>query len=152
MSEPDYNSLRLQNQLCFPLYLCSKELIKKYGPLLKKLDLTYTQYAVMLYLWEHQSGSVTDLCRVLLLNTNTLSPLLQKLEQKGYIEHKRDKKDGRGVKIQLTKRGFDLRDEALSVPCAMQKCISLSDEDVETLYRLLYKVLFNIEGANHENN
>jgi DNA-binding MarR family transcriptional regulator len=101
-------SLRLQNQLCFPLYLCSKEIIGRYAPYLKPLDLTYTQYVVMMYLWEHHKTNIHNLGKALLLDTNTLTPLLQKLEKKGYIERKKSHKDGREIIVVLTEKGYKL--------------------------------------------
>ncbi len=145
-------SLRLKNQICFPLYLCSKEIIRTYTPLLEHLDLTYTQYIVMMYLWEYRSSNIRDLGKVLLLETNTLTPLLQKLEAKGYVERKPSPKDGREIIVALTNKGYALHERAKEVPEFMRNCVNLTPNEAETLYNLLYKVLFNIEGANHDNN
>jgi len=140
-----YEALRLQNQLCFPLYLCSKEFTRLYSPFLKKLDLTYTQYAVMMCLWEHDGVNVSLLCNILLLETNTLTPLLQKLEQKGYIERRKCKNDGREIKIFLTQKGSALREQAVEIPHCVAAGVNLSPEEAETLYKLLYKLLNNIK-------
>ena len=140
-------SLRLQNQICFPLYLCSKEIIGRYAPFLKPLDLTYTQYVVMMFLWEHQHTNIRDLGKVLLLDTNTLTPLLQKLEAKGYIVREKSIKDGREMIISLSERGLALQSEAAKVPDLMRACVNLSPEEAEVLYKLLYKVLLNLEGG-----
>lgn len=140
-------SLRLQNQICFPLYLCSKEIIGRYTPFLKPLDLTYTQYVVMMFLWEHQHTNIRDLGKVLLLDTNTLTPLLQKLETKGYISRKKSQKDGREILISLTERGYKLQAEAAKIPELMRACVNLTPEEAEILYKLLYKVLLNLEGG-----
>ena len=140
-------SLRLQNQICFTLYLCSKEIIGRYAPFLKPLDLTYTQYVVMMFLWEHQHTNIRDLGKVLLLDTNTLTPLLQKLEAKGYIVREKSIKDGREMIISLSERGLALQSEAAKVPDLMRACVNLSPEEAEVLYKLLYKVLLNLEGG-----
>ena len=141
----NYECLKLENQLCFPIYLCSKEIIRHYAPYLKKLDLTYSQYITMLYLWEHEQGSVKDIGEALMLDSSTLSPLLKKLESKGYISRNRVAEDERMVEIKLTKTGLCLKEKASFIPSEVGKCINLSKKDAETLYLLLYKVLYNIE-------
>lgn len=140
-----YDALRLKNQLCFPIYLCSKEIIRKYTPFLNKIDLTYTQYIVMMYFWENKESNVKDLGERLLLDSSTLTPLLKKLENKGYIERKRSFVDERNLVVRLTSKGEKLRDEALEIPKKMGKCINLSEDEAVTLYSLMYKVLANIE-------
>lgn len=140
-------SLRLQNQLCFPLYLCSKEIINRYAPFLKPLDLTYTQYVVMMYLWEYHATNIHNLGKTLLLDTNTLTPLLQKLEKKGYVERKKSQRDGREIIIALTENGYKLREQAAEIPEKIRGCANLTSEEAEILYKLLYKVLFNLEGG-----
>lgn len=143
--ELNHDSLRLKNQLCFPIYLCAKEIIRKYAPLLKKLDLTYTQYIVMMYFWEKKQSNMRDLGRALLLDPSTLTPLLVKLEAKGYITKIKSKLDGRNLDIAITDRGAKLEEKALSVPEAMRECVNLSEEEAKVLYNLTYKVLNNIE-------
>ena len=140
-----YESLRLRNQLCFPLYLASKEITRRYQPMLDKLNLTYTQYIVMMYFWEFERGSARDLSRTLLLDPSTLTPVLRKLEQKGYLGRSRDPEDERSVIITLTDRGAALQDAALSVPKQMGGCIGLSEEEAVQLGTLINKVLTNIE-------
>ena len=139
------NSLRLKNQLCFPIYLCSKEMIRRYAPLLKKLDLTYTQYIVMMYFWEKRQSNARDLSKTLLLDPSTLTPLLIKLEAKGYITRAKSELDGRNLNIVITDKGAKLEKKALSVPKTMQKCINLSKDETKVLYSLIYKALNNIE-------
>ena len=148
MKENKYDLLQLKNQLCFPMYLCSKEVIRRYTPLLEKLDLTYTQYIVMLYLWERDECNVKELGNTLLLDSSTLTPLLKKIESKGYINRIRSSSDERNLIITLTKRGEKLKDKALEIPKKMGECINLNDEEVKTLYTILYKVLTNIEKEN----
>ena len=139
-----YDSLKLKNQLCFPIYLCSKEIIRKYTPLLDDLDLTYTQYITMMVLWEHNTSNVKDISDALFLDSGTLTPLLKKLEAKDYITRTRSLKDERNLDVTITKKGLALRDKALSVPCEMGKCINLSEEEVKTLYSLMYKIVGNL--------
>ena len=140
-----YDSLTLKNQLCFPIYLASKEIIRKYTPILDKLNLTYTQYIVMMYLWEKKSSNVKEIGKTLLLDSSTLTPLLKKLESKGFITRVRFSKDERNLIIEVTEKGMKLRDEALSVPEEISKCINLSEDDAKTLYSLIYRVLMNVE-------
>ena len=141
----EYDSLTLKNQLCFPIYLCSKEIIRKYTPLLEEMDLTYTQYIVMMYFWEKEKSNVRELGKTLLLDSSTLTPLLKKLESKGYITRVRSTIDERNLDIKITKKGIDLRKKALSVPEKIGKCIDLTEEEAITLYRLVYKVLENTQ-------
>ena len=138
------DTLKLENQLCFPLYVCSKEVIKKYKPLLDKLDLTYTQYIAMMVLWEHESINVKTLGDMLYLDSGTLTPLLKKLESKGYITRKRDSNDERNLIISITTSGKKLKDNAKCVPNEIGKCICLTEKEAIELYRLLYKVLGKI--------
>ena len=140
-----YDSLSLKNQLCFPIYLCSKEIIRKYTPILDELNLTYTQYIVMMFFWENKTSNVKDLGKTLLLDSSTLTPLLKKLEKKGYITRVRSTVDERNLVLELTPEGEQLREKALTVPGKMVKCINLTDDEIKTLYKLLYKVLLNVE-------
>ena len=142
--ESKYDSLTLKNQLCFPIYLCSKEIIRKYTPMLSKLDLTYTQYIVMMYFWEKETSNVKDISQALLLDSGTLTPLLKKLEAKGYITRVRSIKDERNLEVTITEKGLNLRKKALSIPLNMANCIGLSKEESEMLYSLIYKILLNI--------
>ncbi len=144
MADP-YESLRLRNQLCFPLYLCSKEITRRYQPMLDKLNLSYTQYVVMMYFWEMGGGSAKDVSRALLLDPSTLTPVLKKLEQKGYLTRRRDPQDERSLIIHLTEAGERLQDEALSVPEKMANCLGLSADEAIRLGELIGKVLMNIE-------
>ena len=139
------DSLKLENQLCFPLYACSKEVIRRYKPILDKLDLTYTQYITMMVLWEYNDINVKKLGDMLFLDSGTLTPLLKKLESKGYITRNRDGNDERNVIISITKRGQELKKEATVVPMEIGKCINLSKDEAITLYKLLYKLLGNME-------
>ena len=137
----NYDCLLLKNQLCFPLYAASREILRKYTPLLKKLDLTYTQYIVMMVLWEEKKLTVGDLGKKLFLDTGTLSPLLKAMEKKNLLHRTRDSFDERIVMIEITQEGESLKDKALSVPEAMGKCVNLSPEEAKSLYDILYKIL-----------
>ena len=152
MEEKDYSRLKLKNQLCFPLYLCSKELVRKYTPLLNELDLTYTQYIVMMYLWERKESSLKKMASMILLDSGTLTPLLIKLEKKGYIKREKSLKDGRDLIIKITKKGEELKDEALPIPEAISECLNLSEKDAKNLYMLCYKALFNLERKEENGN
>ena len=142
--EDKYDCLKLKNQLCFPIYLCSKEIIRKYTTYLKKLDLTYTQYIVMMFFWEKKKTNVKSLGDVLMLDSSTLTPLLKKLEQKGYISRVRSSVDERNLEVSITKKGEELKKAALGIPDKIVKCINLDNKDAETLYKLVHKVLINL--------
>ena len=143
---PDrYEALRLRNQLCFPLYLCSKEITRRYQPMLDGLNLTYTQYVVMMYFWEVGRSNAKELSRALLLDPSTLTPLLKKLEQKGYLARSRDPADERNLVITLTEAGASLQDRALDIPARMGCCLGLTGDEARTLDALIRKVLSNVE-------
>lgn len=136
-----YDMLRLENQLCFPLYACSREVIKQYKPYLDELDLTYTQYIAMMVLWEKESVTVKELGIALFLDSGTLTPLLKKMEAKGLITRKRSADDERSLIVSLTEDGLALRDRAVNIPVKMAQCNCLDPEESAELYRLLYKIL-----------
>ncbi|MBP3872249.1 MAG: MarR family transcriptional regulator [Lachnospiraceae bacterium] len=136
-----YDCLKLKSQLCFPLYACSKEIIRRYKPFLDEVDLTYTQYITMMALWENKSMNVRELGLALFLDSGTLTPVLKKLENKGYLERKRSKEDERNLIVSVTEKGWELREEALSIPQSMSSCVNLEPQEAGELYRLLYKIL-----------
>ncbi|MCR5667087.1 MAG: MarR family transcriptional regulator [Eubacterium sp.] len=140
MSE-NYDALKLCNQLCFPLYACSKEIVKRYKPFLDPIDLTYTQYIAMMVVWEEKEITVKAMGEKLFLDSGTLTPVLKKLEQKGYVKRERAKDDERNLIISLTAQGEKLKEKAVSVPRDMGGCICLSPDEAATLYQLLYKIL-----------
>ena len=139
------DSLKLKNQLSFPIYLCSKEIIRKYTPLLNELDLTYTQYIVMMYFWEMEKSNVKEIGKTLLLDSGTLTPLLKKLEKKGYITRVRSTIDERNLDVEINEKGKELKEKSKSIPEKIKKCINLTEEETSTLYSLINKVLTNIE-------
>ena len=143
-----YDCLKLENQLCFPLYACSKAVISHYKPLLDKFDLTYTQYITMMAMWEHKRMNVKDFGKCLYLDSGTMTPVLKKLEAKEYLKKYRSEEDERSVIVELTEKGKKLKDKIVSVPREMGSCVNLSPEEAEQLYVLLYKVLGNLEGGN----
>lgn len=137
----NYDALKLKNQLCFPLYACSREIVKQYKPFLDEIGLTYTQYIAMMVLWEMRSVSVKELGEALYLDSGTLTPLLKKLEAAGLITRRRDQADERSVIVELTERGEALRDRAVEIPAKVMQCIPLDMEDAKELYRILYQIL-----------
>ncbi len=139
--DTEYDALKLENQLCFPLYACSKEIIRKYKPFLDKLDLTYTQYIVMMVLWDKKQVNVTELGKCLYLDSGTLTPVLKKLEKKGYLSRTRSKEDERSLLVTISAMGEALKDKAKDVPMEMGKCVRLEPEEAALLYKILYKIL-----------
>ncbi len=136
-----YDMLRLENQLCFPLYACSREIVKKYKPYLDELDLTYTQYITMMVMWEKKKINVKELGECLYLDSGTLTPLLKKLEQKGWVTRERARDDERVLIVTLTDKGQLLREKAVDIPHHMSSCVPLQPEESMLLYKLLYKIL-----------
>ncbi len=136
-----YDTLKIENQLCFPLYAASREVIKKYKPFLDAIDLTYTQYITMMILWEKTTVTAKELGEKLYLDSGTLTPLLKKLEVKGLISRKRSEEDERNLLVSLTKAGAALREKAVEIPVKMAQCVLLEPQEAQELYRLLYKIL-----------
>ncbi len=141
MMSAQFDALKLDNQLCFPLYAAAKSVTQKYKPYLDEIGLTYTQYIVMMVLWECGKATVGELGARLYLDSGTLTPLLKKLEQKGSISRERSEKDERIVNITLTAKGLDLRGAAADIPAKIAGCIPLTPDDALQLYTLLYKIL-----------
>ncbi|MDR0943681.1 MAG: MarR family transcriptional regulator [Ruminococcus sp.] len=139
--------LKLEHQLCFPLYAASKELIRRYKPLLDELDLTYTQYISMMILWEKKSVNVNELGQFLFLDSGTLTPMLKKMEQKGLLSRTRQGTDERKVLIKITEAGELLKEKAEKIPKRIAACVDISPDEADTLYKLLYKVLSQPEKA-----
>lgn len=133
--------LRLENQLCFPLYACAKEVVRRYRDPLEPLGLTYTQYIVMMILWEHGGMTEGDLGKIIHLDSGTLAPLLKRLDKQGLITRKRPESNERKLMIELTQAGLDMKRAAESVPCAMKDCIPLSEDELLTLQALLKKAM-----------
>jgi len=144
MNEKKYDVLKLENQLCFPLYASSREVIKLYKPFLDRIDLTYTQYIAMMVLWERRSVNVKEMGECLYLDSGTLTPLLKKMEAKGLITRMRSEKDERNLIVGITPKGEALREEALAIPAGIVKCNPLSPQESMQLHALLYKLLNQI--------
>ena len=140
-----FDNLKLENQLCFPLYVCSKEIIKKYKPFLDEIDLTYTQYITMMVLWDKKELNVKELGECLYLDSGTLTPVLKKLESKGYIKRARSTNDERNLVVSITDSGINLKNKASNIPDKISKCINLDPNDAIILYKLLNKILYKIE-------
>lgn len=137
MADEGYECLKLENQLCFPLYVCAKEVVRRYRPLLDDLGLTYTQYIAMMALWEHRTLSVKEMGRLLYLDSGTLTPLLKKMEEMGLVTRSRDPSDERVLMVSLTDKGEAMRDRAADVPAFVASCVSISSEDALALKRIL---------------
>jgi DNA-binding MarR family transcriptional regulator len=143
----DYHEvMKLDNQICFPLYAAARYVTGLYTPYLKELGLTYTQYITFLVLWEKDGISVSEIGSRLMLDNGTLSPMLKKIEQAGYIERKRSSDDDRVVIVSLTKKGRDLQEKAKEIPMKVGGCIDLPPEKARELYGLLYELIENRKG------
>ena len=138
-----YAALKIKNQICFPLYACSREIIKSYKPFLDEIDLTYTQYITMMVLWEHKTMNVKAMGEQLYLDSGTLTPVLKKLESKGYITRQRSTADERNLVVTITDAGEALKEKAVTVPSEIAKCSNLEPGEAAELYRILYKMLGN---------
>ncbi|MBO7720729.1 MarR family transcriptional regulator [Candidatus Saccharibacteria bacterium] len=133
--------LELGRQLCFPLYAASREVVRKYKPFLDELGLTYTQYIVMLVLWEEGKISMQELGNRLYLDSGTLTPLLVKLEEKGLVEKARNEKDVREIIVSVTDKGVGLKVQAREIPGKIGKCLNISVIEAVQLKKILNKIL-----------
>ncbi len=147
MNMEGYDGLKLENQLCFPLYVCAKEVVRRYKPLLDGLGLTYTQYIAMMALWERRSLSVKELGGILYLDSGTLTPLLKKLEEKGYVLRSRSPEDERVLDVSLTPEGEALKEKARDVPESMMSCLRIPPEDAAELARILRGIMGTLRGG-----
>jgi DNA-binding MarR family transcriptional regulator len=136
-----HDALRLENQPCFPLYAASREVIKRYRPYLDAMELTYTQYIVLLVIWEHGTISVRDLGRKLYLDSGTLTPVLKTLEKAGLITRRRSTRDERVLMITITETGLALQEQAQEIPAAIRESLGLNEKELQTLMQLLNKIL-----------
>ncbi len=136
-----YDILKLDNQLCFPIYVASREIIQSYNQYFGELDITYPQYLVLMVLWEEGEMTVNNIGKRLHLDSGTLTPLLKRMETKDLIIRNRCKTDERTVKINLTDKGKQLREKAVKIPSELAKDITLTREEAETLKRLIYKLI-----------
>lgn len=143
--ETQYDSLKLSSQLCFPLYACAKEVVRQYRKPLERLNLTYTQYIVMLALWEYGNMTEGDLGKKVHLDSGTLAPLLKRLEKRGLIDRVRPETNERKLFVRLTQDGESLKAEAANMPEMIRDCITLPDEELLELRKLLIKTLNSIQ-------
>ena len=141
-----YDALKLDNQLCFPLYAVSKEIVRRYTPFLNEIDLTYTQYIAMMVMWEHREMSVKELGKKLLLDSGTLTPLLKTLEKKELVTRVRSKEDERFLVVSITDKGMKLREKAVDIPAKIGGCVQLSKEEAVQFYATLRKLLSQFDG------
>lgn len=147
--EENNHQLKLENQICFPLYSVSRLLIQQYKPLLDELDITYPQYLVLLVLWEKNEIPVKDISEKLLLETNTLTPLLKRMETKGFIKRNRSTTDERMVIISLTQKGKDSYHKAITIPQKLfdkLDCFSINKKDVEIMKSILDNILITVKN------
>lgn len=133
--------LKLDEQLCFPLYVCSKEIIKRYQPFLEEIDLTYTQYIVMMAMWEEKEISFRNLTKKLFLESNTLTPVLRRLEEKRFIRKKKAEGNDKNIILQITKKGEVLKEKAKLVPVQMGKCLVINEKDGTQLKEILNRIM-----------
>jgi DNA-binding MarR family transcriptional regulator len=134
-NDPKYDCLLLDNQLCFPLYVCSKEIVNAYAPFLAKIDLTYTQYITMMVMWEEKKVLTRHLRERLFLDSGTLTPVINRLEEKGYVTKERSAEDARDLVVSITETGEKLKEEAVKVPGEIGSCLA-GVKDPERLVRL----------------
>ncbi len=150
VNNEEYEFLRLDHQLCFPMYACARQVVRRYTPLLKPLGLTYTQYIVFMALWEEDGITTTEICRKLYLDTGTVTPLLKKLEAQGYIKRERNSEDERVIEISLTKKGWEMRDKVKHIPQQIAGCVTLEQDEIQAFYGLLYKLLDSLSESGQE--
>ena len=143
--QDDLPQLRLDSQLCFPLYAAARKVVNHYTPFLKPLGITYTQYIVLLALWDSGGATVGDLCRRLYLDNGTVTPLLKKMEESGFIARSRSRQDERVVAVTVTEQGWNLRQRVKDIPFQVGGCIPLPREEAFQLYQLLYKLIQSME-------
>ena len=143
----EFPQLRLDSQLCFPLYAASRKIVNFYTPYLKPFGITYTQYLVLLALWEHGNGSVGELCSRLYLDNGTVTPLLKKMEEAGLLLRSRSNQDERVVIVSVTEKGWQLREKVKDIPFQVGSCVPLNQYEAETLYSLLRTFLSKINES-----
>ena len=136
-----YDVLKLENQLCFPLYVCAKEVVRAYKPYLDELEITYTQYITMMVMWEYKELRVKEIGEHLYLDSGTLTSVLKKLEEKGFVTRKRSEKDERDLIVTITEKGTALKEKAVHVPEKLGACVELDPQKARALYDTLYEVI-----------
>lgn len=142
---PKEDLQKLENQICFPLYAASRLIIKKYNPLLESFKITYTQYLVLMVLWENNGISVSELGEKLYLDSGTLTPVLKKMESSELLKRERSNKDERSVIVTLTPQGKTLKKRLKDIPNKMGVCINAPNEDIIKLRTMLQNFIKNME-------
>lgn len=142
-----YDGLKLQYQICFPLYACAREVVKKYRPYLDEIGLTYTQYIAMMVFWENKKCSAKELGEKLYLDSGTITPVLKSLEKKGLVSRVRSAEDERVLIAEITSKGEELREKAVDIPLKVASCVNLDPKESTALYAMLYKILGGIGAA-----
>ena len=145
MAQTNYDALKLDNQLCFPLYACAREVMKRYKPFLDDIDLTYTQYLTMMVLWERGAVTSKEIGEKLHLDSGTLTPVIKKLADKGLVTRGRAREDERNLMVTITDAGLKLRESAVAIPAQVGGCVRLPAEDAKALYAILYRLLGSME-------
>lgn len=146
MMDKETDFLKLENQICFPLYVCAKEVVRLYTPLLEKMGLTYTQYITMMVLWEHKAINAKQIGQMLFLDSGTLTPVLKRLEEKGWITRCRSREDERNLWVSLTPEGEAVKDFARNIPEQIAQQVSFSQEDSQELYELLHRLMSQLKN------
>lgn len=145
-----FDPLKLENQLCFPLYAAARDVVNRYRPFLSEIGLTYTQYITMMLVWEFETVDARTLGQRLFLDSGTLTPVLKSLEAKGLVTRRRCEKDSRHLIVSITPAGRALRQKAEDIPQKIASCLALAPKDAEELYRLLYRLLSDAKPAEEE--
>jgi len=140
-TDSNFDALKLENQICFPLYAASREVVKLYRPYLEELDLTYTQYIAMMVFWEQKKINVKELGKKLYLDSGTLTPVLKSIEHKGYVKRSRSTEDERVLIVEITEKGEALKEQAVGIPAKIAESIKIGENDTSVLYDMLYKLL-----------
>lgn len=140
-TDSNFDTLKLENQICFPLYAASREVVKLYRPYLEELDLTYTQYIAMMVFWEQKKINVKELGKKLYLDSGTLTPVLKSIEHKGYVKRSRSTEDERVLIVEITEKGEALKEQAVDIPAKIAESIKMDAEEKTALYNTLYKLL-----------
>lgn len=144
MPKEEFNPLALEEQICFPIYATSRLITRLYQPLLDELGLTYTQYLVMMVLWENDNQKVTEIGNRLFLNTNTLTPLLNKLIQKKLVSKHRDKSDERAFIVTLSEEGKTMKTNAECIPEKLAQSVDIPLEEVALVKSAMWKFLNSV--------
>jgi len=148
--KPKYPNADLKESVVFPLYLSSKEIIRKYNDLLKEYDITYTQYLVLMYFYHEKTSNLKNIGKVMMLDSSTLTPLLKKLEKKGFLTREKSETDERNLVVTITPKALEIKSKLNRVRKKMKEICNLSEEEIELMHKLTYKLLFNMRKENEK--